>query len=256
MGRTYQDRVVSKAKTFKRDEVIKFVNNPNYDNFMVLVKSDMDLEEVQGLIKLKVTGIGEGILNKRVHQLGKRFSYFDTFNEWRWFDLYTMDAKDCYHFWRMLNKELYQPSGWKERDGYKYLTGNEDGVYYIFQRFFSVSKESKYTHWMLDELSKLPVYVLNQMVPPESVDYPFDPDSLEVELSGNSLAKEFHFKFKDASKQKNLESDWAVYFKELSECYEIAAIEIKKDPRYKSRFIRWLSSWGHALKQIDKDLDL
>lgn len=253
-GGSYQDSIVRKVQPLKKHAIIDFIRDPNYDYFMTLVKSGMSPEDVRKEIGQQVAGIGEGILNRKSHQLGKRFTYFDTFNEWRWFELYRMTSKDIYHFWQTVNRDLYQPERWRTSNHYDYLKGDEEGVYYIFNRFFNLRMETKYTHWMLSETAKLPNEVLNQMVAPKTIPYGFHIEHFDVERTGNSTAKELHYLFREASKRKGLEKDWQSYFSQLAAQYEEAAVKIKKDPRYKGRFIRIMDTVRHTMKALKEDV--
>lgn len=156
-------------------ELLTLVKKPTIDVLLKLAKktnlTGREFKDIQAqLSNKKILGMKEDIITRAEYH---KFRFFETHDQWHFFDLVYLDHEDLYYLWQLVDNDLEH----KER-----------AMLYIFETFLFTPEENEYTYLLFEILYTLPYEVLENMVVPDEYSYTFDPKYYSFVLKRRILA--------------------------------------------------------------------
>lgn len=248
MRKNLMNQASQRMRGMQNRELTNFIKYSDYNAFMRVVKSGYTASEVKRQLAGVQVGVSDLLSNQEdfLNQTNK-FRYFDTYDEWEWFDVYAMTAYDLWRFWQIVYDDLYEIP--RNRQGYRHLKPDQLGVQYIFQRFIQTDLEDDYTYWMWLELTSLPIPVINQLDPRDIPQYEWNLDQFQIETSGLTLPRDLQSQMQEVLNHKGLSSDWEEVFTQMVEEFDQIIEDIRHDERYENRRGQWLEHFKGFFKK-------
>lgn len=226
----------------KQKDLFEFLKYSTYKSFLRLAKGELTLEQVKHHLGDRRVGIGGGLVNQiQQREMRDSYRYFETFNQWQWFDLYHLTSHEWWLLWQDVYQTLYKPDKHRSKDGYKHLTGNERGLLYLFSRLVNQVPEDDYYYWALPELFSLPTDIINLIPIDPNKELEFNNDYFAIERVGDQLVKEIQHQVKHVLKDRQLNKEWREYLSYINESLDWVLAHIKDDPRYQGKLQRFIA---------------
>lgn len=231
--------VSQRVRNTRQVDLVNFIHQPNYESFIKLVKSNVSYEQVMDALGGYQVGAGKVFIKDQLGgEVDNRYRYFETYDEWDWFDIYHFTNHDLWLFSKAVYRQLYIPR--KRQEVYSVMNEMSKGAIYLTQRYMNAEEEDFYTYWMLYDILQIPASVLNQVSIPKHQSLTFNVDYFDFQKSGVSVARNLLQSVKEKQRDKDLNEDWQDWLTYIEEGLRQAIKDIKSDERYKNRFLRGL----------------